>query len=104
MTSSTNHIDPREGVSEMDSGTAHVLGRMESTLDRIDGRLDTHTEKIVEHGVRLTRVESDVGELKATNVHEQRQGMTVRGAITVALCGALASGAISVLITALNSR
>lgn len=86
----------------MDNGISHAFGRLEGMLSQIRDKLDRNAEEIARHGVRLDRVEADVTGLKAENTAEQTRGMSVRAAITVALCGALASGLIGLLIQLLT--
>ncbi|MDF2968355.1 MAG: putative rane protein [Nocardioidaceae bacterium] len=88
----------------MDDQLAHGLGRIEGKLDRIDDKLDSHAVQLAQHGVRLDRVERDVGDLKADTTHSVRQGMTVRGALLVAISGAGVSTVLGLLIQLLNAR
>jgi hypothetical protein len=82
----------------VDDGTAHAFGRVEGKLDRVADRIDGLAQKVAEHGVRLTHVEGQVGELKSAATADQRHGITVRGSILVGLTTVVASGAVTSLV------
>ncbi|RSN38557.1 hypothetical protein DMC64_41555 [Amycolatopsis sp. WAC 04197] len=81
-----------------ESALAHSFGRLEAKLDHIDGKLDTHTEKLATHGVRLDRVEVDVTKIQTDMASDDNRMSAGRQMFWVAIAGAVASGAVGLII------
>ncbi|AIG81243.1 Putative membrane protein (plasmid) [Amycolatopsis japonica] len=85
---------------------AHSLGRVEAKLDGIADNLNSHklatTASLAEHGVRLDRVETDVGriqtDLNSDTRDKTKSISTGRQMFWVAIAGAVASGAVGLII------
>lgn len=86
----------------MDPTIAELLGRIDGKLDNISTTITTQGQDIARHDERIRRVETDVEKLQGHRVADERQGVSFRAALTVALCTVIASGSASALVAALT--
>jgi hypothetical protein len=86
----------------MDPTIAELLGRIEGKVEGIATTITTQGQDIARHDERIRRVETDVEKLQDHRVAEDRQGVSFRAALTVALCTVVASGGASALVAALT--
>jgi hypothetical protein len=67
------------------------LDRIERKVDDVGNKVEAYGQEIARHGVRLDHVEAN-----------QRQGMSFKAALTVALCGAIGGGGLGLLTNLLT--
>jgi hypothetical protein len=76
---------------------SYLLQRLFEMVQRIDTKIDVQSEKLADHGARLTAVERDLRDHKTATYDAKKTAGSARQAFVIAITAALLSGGFSVL-------